>query len=213
MDAEGLTAQQLLAHVVDRFHPRLYLACSFQKEEAVLIDILHRIEPGIRVFALDTHLLFHETYAHWREIEQRYGVRIDVYESPSLDRQATDHGERLWARDPSVCCRIRKVAPLSRALGEVDAWVTGVRREQSPTRATAAKLSWDEPHGLWKANPLADWTDRDVWGYIARHDVPYNPLRDRGYASIGCTHCTRPGVGRGGRWAGNLKTECGLHAE
>ena len=134
-----------------------------------------------------------------------------MYKGISLERQAELHGEALWNRDPDRCCDIRKVTPLEEALSEVDAWVAGLRRDQSPTRATTPKLHWDEKHDLWKVNPLADWSEDDVWDYIARHDVPYNPLHHRGYASIGCTHCTQPGGGRDGRWAGHDRMECGIH--
>ena len=203
---EELTAEGVLEHAVERFHPRLALACSFQKEETVLLDMLLRFEPSARVFALDTYVLFPETYALWREVEQRYGVTIEVF-------GAQDPPDGLWATNPDGCCDIRKVKPLERALAGLDAWITGVRRDQSPTRANAPKLGWDDAHELWKANPLADWSERDVWTYILDQGLPYNPLHDRGYASIGCTHCTRPGTGREGRWAGQEKTECGLHAE
>jgi phosphoadenosine phosphosulfate reductase len=208
---EQLPAQEVLAYVVERFHPDLTLACSFQREESVLLDMLFEREPGARVFALDTHVLFPETYALWREIERRYKTRIEVYEGPSLSRQAALHGDALWERNPNLCCAIRKVEPLARALAEVDCWITGIRRSQSPTRADAPKLDWDERHELWKANPLADWSDEDVSAYIAARDLPVNGLHARGYDSIGCTHCTRPGVGREGRWSGMEKTECGLH--
>ncbi len=210
--AEQLPAHELVAWLADRFHPRVALACSFQKEESVLLDMLLAAEPRARVFALDTHVLFPETYALWRELEKRYSMRIEVYEGPSLGRQAAIHGDALWSRNPDLCCAIRKVEPLGRALGGLDCWITGIRREQSPTRASAPKLGWDESHELWKANPLADWTDDDVWAYLRERDLPYNALHDRGYASIGCTHCTRPGQGREGRWSGRGKTECGLHA-
>jgi phosphoadenosine phosphosulfate reductase len=208
---EQLPARDLLAYVVERFHPELTLACSFQREESVLLDMLFELEPRARVFALDTHVLFPETYALWRDVERRYSTRIEVYEGPSLGRQAAVHGDALWARDPNLCCSIRKVEPLARALSGVDCWITGVRRSQSSTRATAAKLAWDERHELWKANPLADWSDEDVDAYVAERDLPVNPLHARGYDSIGCTHCTRPGTGREGRWSGMEKTECGLH--
>ena len=168
-------------------------------------------EPQARVFALDTHVLFPETYAVWRAVEQRYGIKVEVFQGPSLGRQAAAHGDALWASNPTLCCSIRKVAPLSEALAGLDGWITGMRRDQSPTRADAPKLGWDERHELWKANPLADWSDEDVWAYIREHDLPVNALHDRGYASIGCTHCTTPGDGREGRWVGNDKTECGLH--
>jgi phosphoadenosine phosphosulfate reductase len=209
---EGLDASGVLAYAVERFHPRLAVACSFQKEASVVLDLLLRIAPDARIFTLDTHVLFPETYETWKRVEERYGITIEVRQGPSLGRQAATHGDRLWERDPDECCRLRKIDPLKEALADVDAWVSGVRREQSPLRARTPKLDWDAKHDRWKANPLADWTEQDVWRYIVEHDVPYNPLHDRGYASIGCTHCTKPGAGREGRWSGSAKTECGLHA-
>jgi phosphoadenosine phosphosulfate reductase len=211
LGAEELGAEEVLARMIERFHPQLALACSFQKEETVLLDMLLGLKPDARVFALDTHVLFPETYDLWREIERRHGITIEVFEGPSLGRQAAEHGDALWNRAPDVCCGIRKVAPLRRALSNLDAWITGVRRDQSPTRATAPKIGWDEGFGLWKANPLADWTDEMVWAYIRDRELPYNPLHDVGYSSIGCTYCTKPGAGREGRWASTDKTECGLH--
>jgi phosphoadenosine phosphosulfate reductase len=209
---EDLDAPDVLAYMVDRFHPRLAVACSFQKEASVVLDMILRIAPDVRVFTLDTHVLFPETYETWQRVEQRYGIEVAVYQGPSLGRQAAMHGDRLWERDPDRCCDLRKVQPLQQALADVDAWVAGVRRTQSASRARTPKLAWDARHERWKANPLADWSEPDVWRYIVEHDLPYNPLHDRGYASIGCTHCTKPGDGRDGRWAGNEKTECGLHA-
>jgi phosphoadenosine phosphosulfate reductase len=210
-DLEALDADGVLAHVVERFHPRLLVACSFQKEASVILDLVLRIAPDARIFTLDTHVLFPETYETWKRVEERYGIEVEVHQGPSLGRQAAVHGDRLWESDPDACCDLRKVQPLVRALADAEAWVSGVRRDQSPLRARTPKLGWDRRHGLWKANPLADWSEGDVWRYIAEHDLPYNPLHDRGYASIGCTHCTRPGADRDGRWAGNGKTECGLH--
>ncbi len=210
-DVEALGAQEVVDLVLDRFHPKVALACSFQKEEAVLLDMVLTREPKARVFALDTHVLFPETYALWREVEQRYGIEIEVYEGPSLGRQAAVHGEALWERNPALCCSIRKIAPLTLALVGLDGWITGVRRDQSPTRADTPKIGWDERHELWKASPLADWSDNDVWAFIRERALPYNSLHDRDFASIGCTHCTQPGDGREGRWAGFDKTECGLH--
>jgi phosphoadenosine phosphosulfate reductase len=211
-DLESQTPEQILALVLEEFPGRVSLACSFQKEESVLLDMLFALEPKARVFALDTHVLFPETYALWREAEKRYGTKIEVYEGPSLGRQAAVHGDRLWDTKPDLCCSIRKVEPLHRALADLDAWITGVRRDQSPTRANAPKLGWDEQHELWKASPLADWTDQMCWDYIEERDLPVNPLHRRGFASIGCTHCTAPGAGREGRWSGMEKVECGLHA-
>ena len=212
-DPETLSAPEVLGVMVEHFHPRLSLACSFQREESVLLDMLLAIAPDARVFALDTHVLFPETYDVWRQVEKRYGIEVEVYQGPSLGRQAAIHGDALWERNPSLCCAIRKVGPLGNALAGLDGWITGVRREQSATRASVAKLGWDERHELWQANPLADWTEAAVDAYIVERELPVNALHSRGYASIGCTHCTAPGTGREGRWTGNDKTECGLHAE
>jgi phosphoadenosine phosphosulfate reductase len=209
--AEGMSPQEILALLLEEFPGRVSLACSFQKEESVLLDMLFELEPKARVFALDTHVLFPETYAVWREVERRYGTSVEVYEGPSLGRQAAIHGDRLWETKPDLCCAIRKVNPLQRALADLDAWITGLRRDQSPTRADAPKVGWDAQHELWKASPLADWTDDDCWAYIRERGLPVNALHERGYASIGCTHCTRPGTGREGRWSGLDKVECGLH--
>ncbi|MGZ8716635.1 MAG: phosphoadenylyl-sulfate reductase [Gaiellaceae bacterium] len=211
-DVEAMTPEQILAFLLETFPRRVSLACSFQKEESVLLDMLFALEPKARVFALDTHVLFPETYAVWREVEKRYGTTIEVYEGPSLGRQAATHGDELWKTKPDLCCSIRKVAPLNAALAELDAWITGLRRDQSPTRADAPKLGWDETHELWKANPLADWTDEMCWAAIEQRDLPVNKLHRQGYASIGCTHCTQPGAGREGRWSGAAKVECGLHS-
>ena len=208
---ESLSALEVVAALVERFGRRVALACSFQKEETVLLDMLLRVDPRARVFALDTGVLFPETYATWRAVEQRYGITIEAAQGPSLGLQAAAHGEALWERSPDLCCAIRKVEPLTRTLGELDAWIVGVRRDQTPTRAHVQKLAWDEQFELWKASPLADWCDECVWEYIHANALPYNPLHDQGYPSIGCTHCTKPGSGREGRWAGSEKTECGLH--
>jgi phosphoadenosine phosphosulfate reductase len=211
-DVEALSAAEVIDAALERLHPGIALACSFQKEESVLLDMLLEREPRARVFTLDTHVLFPETYELWRELERRYGIRIEVHEGPSLGRQAAIHGEALWERNPDLCCSIRKLAPLAEALSGLDGWITGVRRDQAPSRAGTPKLGWDERHELWKASPIADWTDEDVWAYVRERELPVNPLHDRGYASIGCTHCTTAGAGREGRWAGSGKTECGLHA-
>ena len=200
---EDATAEEVLEHMLDRHHPQLALACSFQKEEAVLIDMLMRIEPSARVFTIDTGVLFPETYEAWRELERHYGGAVEIF-----DAQRDDGGE--W--NALQCCSAAKVDALERALDGLCGWITGLRRDQAPTRAGAPKVTYDEKRGLWKANPLADWDDKAVWDYIHRHGVPYNRLHDRGYESIGCTPCTLPGSGREGRWAGSDKTECGIHA-
>jgi phosphoadenosine phosphosulfate reductase len=210
-DVESLEAREILAWVLERFPGKAALACSFQKEETVLLDLLFGLEPKARVFAIDTHHLFPETYAYWRDVEQRYGTAIEVFEGPSPAELAAAHGEALWDRNPDLYLSIAKIAPLVSALGGLDAWITGVRRDQAPTRANAPKLGWDEQHELWKANPLADWSDDDCWAYIRERGLPYNPLHDRGFDSIGDTHSTQPGAGRAGRWAGTDKVECGIH--
>jgi phosphoadenosine phosphosulfate reductase len=196
------TAEAVLAEAVERFHPRLSLACSFQKEESVLVHMLMEIEPSARVFTIDTGVLFPETLQTWRAFEERFGVKVEIFDAHSPDGVP-------WTAER--CCGERKVAALEQALVGLDAWVTGLRREQSPTRADAQKLERDDKHGLWKVNPLADWTDKDVWRYVFEHDLPYNPLHDQGYDSIGCATCTLPGSGREGRWAGTDKLECGIH--
>jgi phosphoadenosine phosphosulfate reductase len=203
-DVETYTAEQIVELVVREFPGKVSLACSFQKEETVLLDMLFAIEPKARVFALDTHHLFPETYELWREVEQRYDTKVEVFAGPPVE-------DGLWESNPDLYLAVAKIAPLNEALGELDCWITGVRRDQSPTRANAPKLGWDEQHELWKANPLADWSDERCWAYIRERGLPYNPLHDRGYESIGDTHSTLPGAGREGRWAGSDRTECGLH--
>jgi phosphoadenosine phosphosulfate reductase len=210
-NVEQWSAEQILEWLLEQFPGKVALACSFQKEETVLLDMLFALDPQARVFGIDTHYLFPETYAHWREVEQRYGTTIEVFEGPSPDELAAAHGENVWDANPDLYLAVAKIGPLVRALGDLDAWITGVRRDQSPTRANAPKLGWDEQHELWKANPLADWSDEDCWAYIRERGLPYNPLHDQGYASIGDTHSTQPGEGREGRWAGTDKVECGIH--
>jgi phosphoadenosine phosphosulfate reductase len=203
-DVESWDAERVVGFVLEQFPGKVALACSFQKEETVLLDMLFRLESGARVFAIDTHHLFPETYEHWRQVEERYGTTVEVFAGPPVE-------DGLWDTNPDLYLSIAKVAPLVRALGDLDAWVTGIRRDQAPTRANAPKLGWDEQHELWKANPLADWSDDDCWAYIQERGLPYNPLHDRGYDSIGDVHSTQPGKGREGRWAGTDKIECGIH--
>jgi phosphoadenosine phosphosulfate reductase len=210
---EAMSPEEVLRLCVESFSGSVALACSFQKEETVLLDMLFGIDPKARVFALDTHYLFPETYELWQQVEQRYGTTIEVFEGPSREELAAKHGDELWSTKPDLYLSIAKVEPLVRALGGLEAWITGIRRAQSPTRAGAPKLGWDAAHELWKANPLADWSDDDCWTYIRERGLPYNVLHDRGYASIGDTHSTLPGSGREGRWADSDRTECGLHVE
>ena len=212
-EIEAMSAEDVLRYALEQFPGKVALASSFQKEESVLLDLLFGLEPKARVFAIDTHYLFPETYELWREVEQRYDIKIEMFEGPGADEIAATHGERLWETKPDLYLAIAKVEPLNRALLDLDCWITGVRRDQAPTRANAPKLGWDDAHELWKANPLADWSDEDCWTYIRERNLPYNALHDRGYASIGDTHSTLPGAGREGRWAGTERTECGLHVE
>jgi phosphoadenosine phosphosulfate reductase len=210
-EAETMTADDLVAAAIAAFHPGIALACSFQQEEAVLLDMVCAVRPDARVFALDTGFLFPETYETWKAYEARYGITIEAFRGPIPEDQAAEFGDRLWERDPNACCAIRKVEPLGRALSTLDAWITGLRRDQAPTRAGTPKVEFDEARGNWKFSPLADWTVEDVWARIDERGLIVNPLHQQGYASIGCTYCTAPGTGREGRWASLDKTECGLH--
>jgi phosphoadenosine phosphosulfate reductase len=204
-DVEALKAEEILRFCVETFPGKVSLACSFQKEESVLLDLLFAIDPKARVFAIDTRYLFPETYELWREVERRYDTKVEVFQAPPVE-------DGLWESKPDLYLAIAKVAPLNTALLDLDCWITGVRRDQSPTRADTPKLAWDAKHELWKASPLADWSDEMVWATIKARGLPYNPLHDQGYASIGDTHSTLPGEGREGRWAGTDRTECGLHS-
>jgi phosphoadenosine phosphosulfate reductase len=205
---EGATAEEVLAYAAQRFHPRLILACSFQKEESVLFHMLSQLQPDpahpepLRAFTIDTGVLFAETLQTWKRFEDRFPqVRVEVLDAHSPGAPWT----------AANCCSAAKVAALETALSDADAWITGIRREQATTRAQTPKIERDERRGIVKLNPLADWTEKDVWTYIFKHDLPYNPLHDQGYDSIGCEPCTLPGNGRDGRWAGSDKTECGIH--
>jgi phosphoadenosine phosphosulfate reductase len=191
-----------------RHGEKAVLLCSFQKEESVLLDELLRLDQGtgraVRILTIDTGVLFEETMKTWRAFEQRFGVEIEVFDASSPDAP--------WS-GPEHCCSVAKVAALERSLIGAEGWITGIRREQGPTRAGAELIERDDVRGLWKYNPLAHWTDKDLWRRIHERDLPYNPLHDQGYESIGCAPCTQPGSGREGRWAGTEKTECGLHVE
>ena len=213
---EAKSPQEVLVKAVENYAGGLVLASSFGAEDVVLIDMLHKLAPTMPVFYLDTNKHFTETYATRDKLQERYSTTfIQVLPKLTLAEQASAHGDNLWEKDPNLCCQIRKVEPLQRVLSGYQAWITGIRREQSPTRANAKKVEWDEKFNLVKFNPLADWTDGQVWEYIHANDVPYNPLHDNNYPSIGCSVCTKqvmPGQDpRAGRWAGFKKTECGLH--
>jgi phosphoadenosine phosphosulfate reductase len=195
-----------------RHGARAVLLCSFQKEESVLLDELLRLDyvdevppsQAVRILTIDTGVLFEETMKTWRAFEERFGVQIEVVDASSPDEP--------WSGSEH-CCSVAKVAALEHALDGAEGWITGIRREHGPTRADAELIERDEGRGLWKYNPLAHWTDKDLWRRIHERELPYNPLHDQGYESIGCAPCTQPGSGREGRWAGTDKTECGIHVE
>lgn len=195
-------AHKVLAWAVRTFGSDLTVACSMQ--DGVLVDLAVKVDPGVEVVFLDTGFHFSETLETARRMESRYGLNL-VTLRPDLDAPThrTDGTE--------ACCEARKVAPLERHLAERAAWVTGLRRAESPSRKDAATLEWDAARGVVKVNPLVSWSDEDVARYVVDHDILVNPLRDKGFDSIGCAPCTLPGSGRNGRWAGSDRLECGLH--
>jgi len=201
--ARGLS--ETLRTAVERHGEKLVLLCSFQKEESVLLDELLRIGDGqtpVRIATIDTGVLFPETLQTWKAFEERFGISIEVHDASNPASPWTG---------PEHCCSVAKVAALEQALGGAEGWITGIRREQGPTRAGTELVEHDEKRDIAKYNPLALWTEKDLWQRIFERDLPYNPLHDQGYSSIGCAPCTKPGAGREGRWAGTEKTECGLH--
>ena len=221
---EAMDAVELLGWALERFRPRIALASSFGAEDVVLIDLLMELDPRARVFTLDTGRLHSETYALAQALRDRYGLAIDVYfpRTEALEAMVRAHGVNLFyasVENRKLCCGVRKVEPLGRALEGLDAWITGLRREQAATRGRVRKVEIDADHGgILKLNPLADWSWDRVWGYIRDHAVPYNALHDEGFPSIGCAPCTRavrPGEDlRAGRWwweQDAAAKECGLH--
>ena len=199
-----------------RAFPNLTFATGFGAEGCVIVDLIARERLPLDLFTLDTGVLFPETYELWARLEARYGITIrGVRPGQSIPAQALVHGPALWERDADRCCELRKVTPLRHELARFDAWITAIRREQTPQRAGAQVVERDAKFGLVKINPLAAWTHDAVWAHLYAHDVPYNALHDRGYPSIGCQPCTAqvaPGEDpRSGRWKGKTKNECGLH--
>ena len=215
MNLEGKPPTEILEWAVAN-SARVAFATGFGAEGCVLIDLIGRAKLPVEVFTLDTGLLFDETYALWAALERRYGITIRaVKPALTVDQQAVTEGPTLWARDPDRCCDQRKVQPLREALAGFSSWITAIRRDQTPERAQAQVVEDDPKFGLVKINPLVAWTHDDVWGHIYANDVPFNPLHERGYPSIGCVPCTSqiiPGEDlRAGRWRGAGKRECGLH--
>ena len=223
MDTDKETAQEVLEWAIERFKGKIALANSFGAEDVVLTDMIVKIDPSVRIFTLDTGRLPQETYDVWDKIEKRYGIRIQPYfpKAEDVERMIEEHGPNLFYESTELrklCCRVRKVEPLKRALSGLEAWITGLRREQAPTRTNVKKVEVDEANGgIIKVNPLADWTTRQVWNYIRDNGVPYNSLHDYGYPSIGCAPCTRAVKPwediRAGRWWWERPEhrECGLH--
>lgn len=219
----GREPEVILAWVAETFGERAAFATSLGAEDQVLLDMISRIEPKPAIFTLDTGRLFPETYDLLDRSEQRYrlGIRVVFPEAADVERMVSTYGINLFRSSVAarkLCCEVRKVAPLRKTLHGFEAWITGLRRDQSVTREGAAVVEWDEVNGLVKINPLIEWDGSLVWQYLREHDVPYNPLHDKGFPSIGCAPCTRavsPGEDpRSGRWWWEPKEqrECGLHA-
>jgi phosphoadenosine phosphosulfate reductase len=209
--------QEVLRWAVETYGPKLTMATAFGPEGCAILHMLAEIDPGVRVFNLDTGYQFAETLELRERIARRYGIEVEyVRAEASVAEYEAANGGPIYGTDPDRCCRDRKILPLRRAVEGYDAWISAIRADQSSHRARADVVGWDAKFGLAKINPLLKWTKRDVWAFVVTNDVPYNPLHDQGYPSIGCWPCTRA-VNQGdderaGRWAGQAKTECGLHS-
>ena len=218
LDFEAMSAEELLRWAHEELGDRLCLTCSWQKQSSVLVHMVSELGLEIPILELDTQLFFRETYETRDRLVERYGLKL--LPPPPVISVAEQHkreGPNLWETDPDRCCHIRKVEPLLTALEPYSAWISGIRREQSPSRAKTPKVQWSERYGVWKIHPLVDWDDKRVQAYITVNEIPYNPLHDSGYRSIGCIPCTRPTAAgeeeRAGRWAGSDKLECGIHVD
>lgn len=212
---ESAAPQEIARWAVDTFGDGLAVGASFGGVSGMaLLHMVAALKPNVHVFVVDTGYLFEETHETMRRAIPALGLEnVNVYRPLlSHEEQASAHGSALWMRDPDRCCDIRKVEPNTRALECRTAWVAGLRRDQSDGRAEVPIAAWNDRLGVVKINPLARWSERETWAYVLEHKIPYNPLLDHGYASIGCYNCTVPGVrGRAGRWQGFEKDECGLH--
>jgi phosphoadenosine phosphosulfate reductase len=209
--------REILSWAVETFYPRLTMATAFGPEGCLILHMLADIEPRVRVFNLDTGYQFAETLELRDQIAARYGIEVDlVRPDTSVEEYEAAHRGPLYVSNPDRCCHDRKIVPLRRAVEGNDAWISSIRADQSAHRAKAQVAGWDAKFGLVKVNPLLNWTNRDVWAFVVANKVPYNTLHDRGYPSIGCWPCTRSVNNgedeRAGRWAGQAKTECGLHS-
>jgi phosphoadenosine phosphosulfate reductase len=213
---ETATPQDILRWGVQTFGQKLTLVTSFQPTGIVTIHMLSTIAPNLDVLTLDTGLLFPETYAMMDAVEQRFKLTLKrIQPVQSVEQQEAEYGKALWGDNPNLCCNLRKVQPLQLALQPYDAWITGLRRDQSERRESTSVISWDKKHQKVKLCPFATWTEDQVWTYIEAYDLPYNPLHDQHYPSIGCFPCTQQVFDgtdkRAGRWANRDKTECGIH--
>ena len=214
-DVERMSAEEVLRWGYEQFGDKMCLTCSWQRQSSVLVHMVSELGLDIPIVELDTQLFFKETYDTRERLVERYGLKLIRPHVISVAEQHAQEGPNLWERDPDRCCHIRKVEPLERALAPYGAWISGIRREQALTRADAQRVEWSERYGVWKIHPIVDWDSKRVDAYIHVNEIPYNPLHDVGYPSIGCIPCTRP-VERGeseraGRWAGSDKLECGIH--
>jgi len=214
---EEAAPQELLRWAWETYGNQLAMVTSFQPSGLVMLHMLQEIAPELAILTLDTGLLFPETYALVEQWEQAFNLNVvRVRPSQTVAQQAINYGDALWERDSNVCCNLRKTTPLNDALRGYGAWITGIRRDQAETRKSSALISWDAKYENVKLAPLASWTEDMVWTYIHAYDLPYNALHDQNYFSIGCQPCTRavaPGEDRrAGRWSGQNKTECGIHA-
>jgi phosphoadenosine phosphosulfate reductase len=213
---ENSTPEEILTWAVDNYYPRFTMATGLGPEGCVIISILAKIEPRVYVFNLDTGYQFPETLDLRDRIAEKYGIHVDL-QKPDLSPAEYErlNGGPVYLNHPDRCCFDRKISVLHRVAAHFDAWATGIRRDQSPTRVDTPIVKWDNKFGLVKISPLATWTKKDVWNRIVKEGIPYNPLHDQGYPSIGCRPCTRAVIGgedeRAGRWSGTAKTECGLH--
>ncbi len=216
-DLEAAEPVEIIRWGVERFGDKLTMATAFGPEGCVIIHHLAAIAPKTFVFNLETGYQFPETLLLRERIARRYGIEVSL-EKPetTVSQYEALHGGPLHGRDPDRCCADRKIAVVRRVLTRFDAWMSGIRRDQSPDRAAAPVVGWDAKFGVVKISPLANWTKAMIWDLVVREDIPYNPLHDQGYVSIGCAPCTRALVigedERAGRWSGSVKTECGLHS-
>jgi phosphoadenosine phosphosulfate reductase len=213
---EDATPEEIIRWAVATYFPKLTMATAFGPEGCVILSMLARVEPRVYVFNLETGYQFEETLRLRDRIVEKYGIEVKYARHElSVEEYETQHGGPLYERDPDRCCGDRKITVLKRTVRGFHAWMSGIRRDQSPHRAAAPIVGWDRKFGLVKVSPLANWTKQDVWKRITDEDIPYNPLHDQGYPSIGCWPCTRAVLfsddERAGRWSGTAKTECGLH--